>query len=63
MSFDKIYPNRKDWRKAFRRGKSISSGGRNHGWCSWCVENRLYSYRKRIEQAEATNDNPGKMKS
>lgn len=45
MSFDKYFG--KDWRKSYRKAKSISSSCRNHGSCPWCEENRLYKNKKR----------------
>ena len=44
MSFDnKKYPNRKDWRKPYRRAKAFGKGCRVHGHCSICRGNRLFS--------------------
>lgn len=44
MSFDKYYPNRKDWRN---RNISGDRSCRNHGSCSWCKNNRLHNSKKR----------------
>lgn len=44
MSFDKNYPNRKDWRKPYLKGsKRFDVTCRNHGSCGWCHDNRLYN--------------------
>lgn len=43
MSFDKDYPNRKDWRKPYYSGsKRFDRTCRNHGSCDWCRDNRLH---------------------
>ena len=46
MGFDNVYPNRKDWRKPYRRSKRFDCTCRNHGSCEWCRNNRLYFDRK-----------------
>lgn len=46
MSFEKDYPNRKDWRKPYRRAAKYFKSCRPHGSCSFCVDNRLYQDRK-----------------
>ena len=46
MSFDKNYPNRKDWRKPYRKSKAWDRTCRNHGACSYCENNRLYKARR-----------------
>ena len=52
MSFDKTYPNRKDWRKHYRGAKSIAKSCRVHGRCSFCRGNRLYSAIKSVAAAK-----------
>lgn len=52
MSFDKNYPNRKDWRKPYRKSKRFDKQCRNHGKCSYCLSNRLHKHKKR----EINND-------
>lgn len=47
MSFDKKYPNRKDWRKPYRGSKAIDSTCRSHGSCPWCRNKRVYKHMKR----------------
>jgi hypothetical protein len=49
MSFDKKYPRRKDDRKEYRGSKSFDKSCRNHGNCSYCQNNRIYSTVKRKE--------------
>ena len=47
MALDKAIKAGKEKRKAYRKGKAVSQGCRNHGWCSWCRGNRTHSSRKR----------------
>lgn len=42
MSFDKVYPNRKDQRKPYKKSKVFDRTCRNHGSCPWCESGRLY---------------------
>ena len=47
MSFDKAYPNRKDWRKPYvRRSGQSDRSCRNHGSCPYCENNRLFRVRQ-----------------
>ena len=47
MSFDKDYPNRKDWRKQYKRGSQrFDTSCRCNGRCDYCRGNRLYSVNK-----------------
>ena len=46
MSFDKEYPNRKDWRKPYRRSKRFDRTCRNHGSCGYCYNDKTYFDRK-----------------
>lgn len=50
MSFDKDYPNRKDWRKPYRRGKRgyYDATCRPHGGCSWCFNARMHRHRRQM---------------
>lgn len=56
MSLIKGIISKKEHRKMYRGGKSVSrhcenNGGRRHQWeCEWCKENRLHSSRKRKEK-------------
>lgn len=50
--FDKNYPKRKDHRKKFYGAKSYDTSCRNHGSCSYCLDNRMYSSKKRLLQFE-----------
>jgi hypothetical protein len=47
MSFDNQYFKRKDWRKLYFQTKARDKSCRPHGGCTYCLENRLHSYRKR----------------
>lgn len=49
MALDKAIEHKKEHRKPYRGGKAIDYTCRNHGGCDWCLGNRLYSTRKRIE--------------
>ncbi len=42
MSFDKVYPNRKDRREQYRGSKRFDRACRCHGGCKYCERNRLY---------------------
>ena len=52
MSFNKNYPNRKDWRKPYRKAKACDSSCRNHGGCGYCESNRFHSATVRETKAE-----------
>ena len=43
MSFDKTYPNRKDWRRPYRGSKAFDRSCRHHGGCAYCERNRTIS--------------------
>lgn len=51
MSFDNNYPNRKDWRKPYRKSKAFDRTCRPGGDCSYCRSQRLYSKLKRLTHA------------
>ena len=50
MSFDKFYPNRKDWRSQYRGAASFDSSCRPHGSCPFCLRKRTYREAKEIER-------------
>lgn len=53
MSFDKHYPNRKDWRKPFRKANRFDRSCRCHGSCDYCRSNRqIHDLRKRLSADE-----------
>lgn len=54
MAFDNEYPNRKDWRKPYRKGKRSSRSCRNHGSGDWCLGNRMHKHLKRQSLADET---------
>lgn len=59
MSFDKYYPNRKDWRKPYRKAKAIDRNCRNHGRCPYCEGSRVHSVKKReLSATDKLNDIP-----
>ena len=47
MSFDNHYPQRKDWRKPYRKSKAFDRSCRPHGSCDWCKNNRLHKNARR----------------
>ena len=53
MSFDKEYPNRKDWRKPYpRKAQRCSHGCRPGGSCDWCRGNRTIATKRAEEKAK-----------
>lgn len=50
MSLDKAIETGKEHRKMYRGSKAIDHTCRNHGGCDWCLENRMYKYKKEIEK-------------
>ena len=50
MSLDKSIQSGKEYRKPYRGAKAVDSSCRNHGSCSWCRENRLYSTLKKLDK-------------
>lgn len=52
MSLDKAVEHGKDHRKPYRGSKCIDKTCRNHGSCTYCKDNRLYSIKKTLEAAK-----------
>lgn len=52
MSLNKAIEHGKEHRKRYRGAKAVDPYCRNHGRCSWCRRNRLYSGRKALEAAK-----------
>jgi hypothetical protein len=52
MSLDKAVEHGKEHRKNFRKSKRFDRTCRNHGSCPYCENNRTYSARKKIQQAD-----------
>ena len=52
MSFDKKYPNRKDWRKQYYDSRRVARSCRCHKGCGHCLRNRLYQTIKRKIEAD-----------
>lgn len=50
MSLNKAIEHNKERRKPYKGGKAIDKNCRNHGGCPWCLGNRTYKNRKRIEK-------------
>lgn len=61
MAFDNYYPNRKDYKRVYKkwhRSKSFDRSCRNHGDCPYCVSNRTI-HKLRLESKakdELNND-------
>lgn len=52
MSLEKAILHKKEHRKQYTGGKAIDKSCRNHGSCTWCLENRMHKYRVRKEAAK-----------
>jgi hypothetical protein len=52
MSLDKAIASGREHRKPYRRAKAVDSTCRNHGSCSYCVENRTYQARRELSRYE-----------
>lgn len=52
MSLDKAIDHGKEHRKKYRGAKAVDPYCRNHGLCSYCKSNRLYSSNKALEAAK-----------
>lgn len=51
MGFDKVYPNRKDKRKPFRKSARFDRSCRHGGSCDYCLGNRTHNTDKKIAQS------------
>ena len=47
MGFDNKFPNRKDWRKPYRKSGKYDKSCRPGGDCPCCKQNREYGDKKR----------------
>ena len=45
--FDKVYPNRKDWRKQYYKAKAFDRSCRNHGACGYCLDSRTHKHKRK----------------
>lgn len=52
MGLEKAIEHKKEHRKEWNFAKSIDKRCRNHGGCTWCLNNRLHKYKKQIERAK-----------
>lgn len=52
MSLNKSIDHGKEHRNKYRGAKAVDPYCRNHGRCSWCRRNRLYSGKKVLEAAK-----------
>ena len=46
---NKAIEHKKEHRKPYTGAKAIDKSCRNHGSCDYCLGNRMYKYRKKIE--------------
>lgn len=46
---DKAIKSGKEHRKEYRGSKAVDCTCRNHGSCTYCMENRLYKNTKRFQ--------------
>lgn len=47
MSLNKAIEHGKEKRKQYRGAKAVDCTCRNHGSCSWCLNNRLHKFKKK----------------
>ena len=52
MSLDKSIISGKEFRKQYRRPKSVDTSCRNHGDCWHCYKNRLHSIKVRLDKCD-----------
>lgn len=52
MSLDKAIQHGKEKRKPYRGAKAVDCTCRNHGSCSYCLDNRMYSTKKQYGKTE-----------
>lgn len=48
MSLNKAIKSGKEHRKPYRGAKRFTCSCRNHGSCTYCLNNRMHSTKKRI---------------
>ena len=48
MGLEKAIEHGKEKRKPYRGAKAVDYTCRNHGSCSWCEGNRLYSSKRKL---------------
>lgn len=59
MSLDKSIEHGKEHRKPYYGAKRFDKACRNHGDCSWCLENRMHRHKKKqLEGEESMEDLP-----
>lgn len=57
MSLNKAIATGKEHRKPYKGSKAADKTCRNHGSCSYCSNNRLYSRRKSEERSKGYENN------
>lgn len=50
MGMMKAIQSGKEHRRPYYRAKASCKSCRNHGGCEWCLDNRLYKYKKREQK-------------
>ena len=56
MSLDKAIEHGKEKRKPYRGSKAVDCTCRNHGSCSYCLNNRLHSSKKQYGKVADQED-------
>lgn len=56
MSFDNVYPNRKDKRKRYRGSRSFDNRCRHGGNCGWCRGDRTFNTDRRKAESEGRRE-------
>lgn len=52
MSLDKAIEHGQERRKPYQGAKRIDRTCRNHGTCSWCINNRMHKFKKQDMAAD-----------
>jgi hypothetical protein len=52
VSFDKDYPNRKDWRSSYYDSRRFDRSCRSHGGCPYCSSGKRHRYLSEIERCD-----------
>jgi hypothetical protein len=50
MGLEKAIAHKKEYRRPYYGAKAMARGCRNHGWCEWCFDNRIYKYKKKEQK-------------
>lgn len=63
MAFDNTqdYPNRKDWRRPYRKSKRFDRTCRPGGSCGYCRDNREHNDKMRLQAARDAEKEKGEI--